>query len=182
MANVSLVRYTPLGGNNLGHAPLFRRAMAPRGRMTSRYRNLGRASTHFLDSIGVPIVRGRDFTAQDTATSRQVVDRESGFRKAFLPQPGSDRQTFRDGSPQYSGAFEIVGVFADFKMTDPREEVKPLFFRPLSQQFTGYKEPESDAGEKSSMFVDFIILDFAQAPAGCRGEWRAKRSQRSIPT
>jgi macrolide transport system ATP-binding/permease protein len=66
-------------------------------------------------------------------------------------------------TPQYSGAFEIVGVFADFKMTDPRGEVRPLFFRPLSQQFNGYTEADADGAEKSSMFVNFIILDFTQA-------------------
>jgi ABC-type antimicrobial peptide transport system permease subunit len=49
-------------------------------------------------------------------------------------------------------------------MTDPRREVRPLFFRPLSQQFHGYKESESDAAEANSMFLNFIILDFAQAP------------------
>ena len=71
---------------------------------------------------------------------------------------------FGVGSIQYSGVFEIAGVFADFKMTDPRREPVPLFFRPMSQQFRGYKEPDWDAAEKSSMFLNFIILDFAQAP------------------
>ena len=49
-------------------------------------------------------------------------------------------------------------------MTDPRGEERPLFFRPMSQQFDGYKEPDADAAEKSSMFLNFIILDFTQAP------------------
>jgi ABC-type antimicrobial peptide transport system permease subunit len=60
-------------------------------------------------------------------------------------------------------------VFADFKMTDPRREPRPLFFRPMSQQFQGYKEPDSDAAEKSSMFLNFIILDFTQAPPDAEG-------------
>jgi ABC-type antimicrobial peptide transport system permease subunit len=47
-------------------------------------------------------------------------------------------------------------------MTDPRTEPRPLFFRPLAQLYTGYQEEESDAGEKASMFVNFIILDFAR--------------------
>ncbi len=112
----------------------------------------------------MPIVRGRDFTAQDTATSQQVAIVNQAFARRFFPNQDPIGQHFGTDSPQYSGAFEIAGVFADFKMTDPREEVKPLFFRPLSQQFNGYKEPDADAAENASMFVNFIILDFTNTP------------------
>jgi ABC-type antimicrobial peptide transport system permease subunit len=112
----------------------------------------------------VPIVRGRNFTAQDTATSRQVVIVNQALAKRFFPNQDPIGKHFGLDSPQYSGALEIAGVFLDFKMIDPRGEVGPLFFRPLAQQFSGYKEPDADAGEKGSMFVNFIILDFAKAP------------------
>jgi predicted permease len=124
-----------------------------------------RASSHFLDSIGVPILRGRNFSAQDTATSQQVAIVNQAFANHFFPNQDPIGKHFGVGKSQYSGAFEIVGVFADFKMTDPRREIRPLFFRPLSQQFAGFKEQDADAGEKSSMFVSFILLDFAQAPS-----------------
>src|SRR5207248_2571869 len=116
------------------------------------------------ESIGVTVVRGRNFSEQDTATSRQVVVVNQAFARQFFPNQDPIGKHFGVGSPQYSGSFEIVGVFSDFKMTDPRREVRPLFFRPLSQQFNGYKEADADAAEKSSMFVSFIILDFTQAP------------------
>jgi ABC-type antimicrobial peptide transport system permease subunit len=64
-------------------------------------------------------------------------------------------------SPKNSGAFEIAGVFADFKMNDPRGEAEPLFLRPLSQQYLGYTDPEAISSEKSSMFVGSIIIQFA---------------------
>ncbi len=163
MANVSLVRYIPLGGNNWGACIVPQGKPAP-GANDKCFASWDRASTHFLDSIGVPIVRGRNFTAQDTATSPQVVIVNQAFARRFFPNQDPIGKHFGLNSPQYSGAFEIAGVFADFKMTDPRGEVGPLFFRPLAQQFTGYKEPDADAGEKSSMFVNFIILDFAKAP------------------
>jgi predicted permease len=125
-----------------------------------------RASTHFLESIGVPIVRGRNFSEQDTATSQQVVLVNQAFARHFFPNQDPIGKRFGVNSTADSGTFEIVGVFANFKMTDPRRaEPSPLFFRALSQQFNGYKQADADAGEKSSMFVDFIILDFAQAPA-----------------
>ena len=163
MANVSMVRYTPLGGNNWGSCVIPQGHGAP-GPGDACFASWDRASTRFLDSIGVPIVRGRNFTAQDTATSKQVVIVNQAFAKQFFPGQDPIGMHFGLVKPQYSGAFEIAGVFADFKMTDPRGKVDPLFFRPLSQQFTGYKEEDADAEEKSSMFVRFIILDFTTAP------------------
>ena len=162
MANVSLVRYIPLGGNNWGSCIIQQGHPAP-GPNEPCFASWDRASTHFLDSIGVPIVRGRNFSAQDTATSPQVALVNQAFARHFFPNQDPIGKHFGLVSPENSGAFEIAGVFADFKMTDPRREVDPLFFRPLSQQFNGYKDPDGDAGEKNSMFVKFIILDFAQA-------------------
>ena len=101
-----------------------------------------RVSTHFLDSIGVPIVRGRNFTDQDTATSPQVAVVNETFVKRFFPNQNPVGQHFGIDIPQYSGSFEIVGVFRDFKMNNPRDPVRPVYLRPLSQQFLGYKEPE----------------------------------------
>jgi macrolide transport system ATP-binding/permease protein len=115
-------------------------------------------------SSGVPIVRGRNFTAQDTPASQQVVLVNQAFSKHFFPGQNPIGKRFGLGSPQYSGAFEIAGVFADFKMTDPRGDVGPLFFRPLAQRFAGYKEADADAAEKTSMFAEFMILDFTRAP------------------
>jgi macrolide transport system ATP-binding/permease protein len=163
IANVSLVRYIPLGGNMWGSCVVPQGHAAP-GPNDKCFAIWDRASTHFLDSIGVPIVRGRNFSAQDTATSQQVVIVNEAFAKHFFPNQNPIGKHFGVGSPQYSGAFEIAGVFADFKMTDPRGEVRPLFFRPLSQEFTGYRETDADAGEKNSMYVSFIILDFSQMP------------------
>jgi len=177
MANVSLVRYTPLGGNNWGACIVQQGRPAP-GPNDKCYATWDRASTRFLDSIGVPIVRGRNFTDQDTATSQQVVIVNQAFVKHFFPGEDPVGKHFGTDSPQYSSAFEIVGVFADFKMTNPREEAWPLFFRPLAQQFAGFKEPDRDAAEKSSMFVNFILLDFNVAPKDA--ETMARRTLAAI--
>jgi len=164
MANVSLVRYVPLGGNQWGSCVIPQGRPAP-GPKDDCFAVWDRASTHFLDSIGVPILRGRNFTAQDTASSQQVVIVNETFAKHFFPGQDPLGKHFGVSKPEYSGSYEIAGVFADFKMTDPRRDARPLFFRPLSQQFTGYKEEDADAAEKASMFVDYIVLDFAHAPS-----------------
>jgi predicted permease len=177
MANVSLVRYIPLGGNMWGSCVIPQGHPTP-GPNDQCFSIWDRASTRFLDSIGVPVVKGRNFTAQDTSTSQQVVVVNQAFAKHFFPNQDPIGKHFGLGTASYSGAFQIVGVFADFKMTDPRQEVRPLFFRPLSQQFNGYKEADADGAEKSSMFVNFIILEFAQTPPDV--EALARRTLASI--
>jgi macrolide transport system ATP-binding/permease protein len=159
MANVSLVRYLPLGGNMWGSNVILEGHPAP-GPNDKSFAVWDRASTHFLDSIGVPIVRGRNFTTQDTATSTPVVIVNQAFVHEFFPNEDPIGKRFGTGGPEDSGAFQIGGVFADFKMTNPRVEERPLFFRALSQRYTGYKDPAADAAEQASMFVHFVILDF----------------------
>jgi macrolide transport system ATP-binding/permease protein len=163
MANVSMVRYIPLGGNNWGSCVIPQGHGAP-GPGDNCFSSWDRVSAHFLDSIGVPIVRGRNFTAQDTATSQRAAIVNQAFARQFFPGQDPIGKHFGIGKPRYSGAFEIVGVFADFKMTHPRGKVEPLFFRPVSQQFSGYQEADSKGSEEASMFVNFIILEFATAP------------------
>jgi ABC-type antimicrobial peptide transport system permease subunit len=86
------------------------------------------------------------------------------FAKRFFP--GKDPVGLRFGIdyPQYSGAWQIVGVFRDFKMNNPRDEVHPVYLRPLTQQFMGYKEPDMIGTEVQSMNMDSLIIDFNSAP------------------
>jgi predicted permease len=161
LANVSMVRYIPLGGNMWG-SKVTRQGYPVPGPKDNSFSVWDRASTHFLDSIGVPMVRGRNFGAQDTATSTPVVIVNQAFVRQFFPNEDPIGKRFGIGAPEDSGAFQIVGVFTDFKMTNPRVEERPLFFRALSQQYNGYKDPAADAAEKASMYVRFVILDFAQ--------------------
>ena len=48
-----------------------------------------------------------------------IVNQE--FVKRFYPKEDPIGKHFGIDLPQYSGAFEIVGVFHDFKMNNPRE-------------------------------------------------------------
>lgn len=107
------------------------------------------------------MVSGRDFSAQDSPTSTPVALVNQAFVRHFFPNQDPIGKHFGIVSPKNSGAFEIVGVFADFKMDDPRRDVTPLFLRPLMQQYLGYTDPEAISSEKSSMFVGSIIIHFS---------------------
>jgi predicted permease len=163
VANVGMALYSPLEGDNWGECVIQQGHPAPRpgDKCGSTW---DRVSTHFLDAIGVPMVRGRNFTEQDTATSPQVVVVNQTFANRFFPKQDPVGQHFGIDLPQYSGSWEIVGVFADFKLNNPRETVRPVYLRPLSQPFTGYKEAMMTSTETQSMFIGSIVLDFNHAP------------------
>jgi predicted permease len=159
MASMSMALYSPLEGDNWGECVIQQGRPAP-GPNSHCGSTWDRVSTHFLDSVGVPIVRGRGFTEQDTATSPQVVLVNETFVKKFFPNQNPIGQHFGIDFVPYSGSFEIVGVFRDFKMNNPRESVNPVFLRALTQQYTGYKEPGMITVEIQSMFMGSIILNF----------------------
>jgi predicted permease len=164
VASVGLALYSPLEGDNWGECVIQQGHPAPRpGDKCGA--TWDRASTHFLDSIGVPIVQGREFTEQDTASSPPVVLVNQTFVKRFFPNQNPIGQHFGIDLPQYNGAWEIVGVFADFKMNNPREEVRPVYLRPLAQQFAAYKEPMLISTETQSMFVNSMVLSFNRPQA-----------------
>ncbi len=156
---VGLAVYSPLEGNNWGECVIQQGHPAPRP-TDNCGSTWDRVNTHFLDSIGVPMVRGRGFTAQDTATSPQVAVVNQAFVKRFFPNQDPIGQHFGIDLPQYSGSWEIVGVFADFKMNSPRDAVHPVYLRPLTQRFLGFKEAEMSSGETGSMFISTMILRF----------------------
>jgi macrolide transport system ATP-binding/permease protein len=163
--NVSLARYTPLDGNNWGTCVVQQGHPAPASNENC-FASWDRVSNRFLQSIGVPMVRGRNFSAQDTQTSTSVVLVNQSFARRFFPNEDAIGKRFGLVSPKNSDAFEIAGVFADFKMSDARGEVTPVFLRPLAQQYLGYSDPEAISSESSSMFVGSIIIQFSTAQEG----------------
>jgi predicted permease len=170
VANVGMALYSPLEGDNWGECVIQQGHPAP-GPNDKCGSTWDRVSPQFLQSIGVPIVRGRDLSQQDTQDTQPVAIVNQEFVKRFYPKDDPIGKHFGIDFPQYSGAFEIVGVFHDFKMNNPRDLPRPVFLRPLAQYYNGYKawtgggSPPSFVaamvgGETQSMFIDAIIVNF----------------------
>ena len=159
VTSFSLSMYSPLEGDNWGECVIQQGHGAP-----SHNAQCGstwdRVSVNFLASIGVPIIRGRNFTEQDTASTPLVAVVNQTFVKRFYPNEDPIGKHFGIDRPEYSGSFEIVGVFRDFKINNPHHEVRPVFLRPLSQIYTGYKEPEMISTETQSMMMNAMIIGF----------------------
>jgi predicted permease len=158
VTSFSLATYSPLEGDNWGECviPQGHPAPSPGDHCGSTW---ARVSNHFLDSIGVPMVRGRNFTDQDAPGSPMVSIVNQAFARKFFPGKDPIGQHFGLDDVKYSSAFEIVGVFADFKMNEPRSEQHAVFLRPLTQQFA-YKESFMGTTEAQSINMGAMIVAF----------------------
>ena len=82
------------------------------------------------------------------------------------------------------GAYEIVGVVANAKYTDPREEAKAMFFEPLSQWQHNLKDPIFVNLETQTHYITSIVMEFhgtqQNLEVAVRARWRM--SIRTLPS
>jgi predicted permease len=114
--------------------------------------------------VGQPVVRGRGFTDQDTASSQKVAVVNQAFVKKFFPKEDPIGRHFGIFDQKYASAFEIVGIVADAKYSNPRGTVRPMYFRPLTQEMTGLTEWTSIMAEGRSLYINSVTLHFQRSP------------------
>jgi predicted permease len=158
--HVSLARYLPLGGNMWGSCVIREGGTQP-GPADHCFSMWDRVGAGFLDTLGVPVMRGRGFTADDTQSSRAVALVNESLARQFFPGEDPIGQHFGVNLAQDSGRLEIVGVFPDFTMANSHGDNRPLFLRPATQQMSGLGSAGQDAGEASSMYLGCLVTAFA---------------------
>jgi macrolide transport system ATP-binding/permease protein len=150
---VSLSLYTPLEGDNWGEGVFLQGRPEPRLEDQAGA-SWVRVSPEFFDMIGQRVLRGRGIVAQDTATSQAVAVVNQTFVKKFYPKGENPIGAhFGTSGMKSVGDYEIVGVVSDVKYVDPREPVRPMYFRPLLQ--VAHTEPE---GDLRSLYAGAIML------------------------
>jgi predicted permease len=87
----------------------------------------------FAETLGVPLLMGREIGLQDTPTSARVAVVNQAFAKAFYPSqnPVGRRLTFEEDSDKDD--FEIVGVIGDSKYDSAKEKADRTVYRPILQ-------------------------------------------------
>jgi predicted permease len=98
-------------------------------------------SSGYFQTMGIPLLRGRDFNQHDTATSPRVAVVNPTFVRQCMGGADPIGKTLRtQPEPNYpSAAYEIVGVIPDTQYNDLRSETPPMAFVPASQ----YPTPEA---------------------------------------
>jgi predicted permease len=158
--SAGLALYSTLEGDNWGEAVYVEGRPEP-GPEAHNGSSWDRVSPHFFETIGQPVVRGRGFTEQDTATSRMVAVVNQAFVKKFFPNEDPMGHHFGTFFQKYAASYEIVGIVADAKYNNPRDPARPMYFRPMAQFNTMFQERSSVTAEKGSLFPNSITLRYS---------------------
>src|SRR5262249_38076260 len=97
--------------------------------------NLARVSAGYLQTMHIPLIAGRDFGAQDTATSPKVAIVNRSFAKKYFAGHALGQTFHMDvdiGQPD--PVYEIVGLMNDSKYFDLREPSGPIAYLPEWQE------------------------------------------------
>jgi predicted permease len=92
-------------------------------------------SPGYFETLGIPILAGRDFDANDREESPKTAIVNQTFAHQFFPAENPVGKTFRTvAEPNYPEAqYQIVAVSKDTKYSSLREETPPMIYAPASQ-------------------------------------------------
>ncbi|MGO9776141.1 MAG: FtsX-like permease family protein [Terracidiphilus sp.] len=126
----------PLLAGTMSNAPFVPEGEAynPRKWQSADKNEVG---NNFFQAMGIPILAGRSFGPQDTASSTLVaVINQSLARQRFAGvNPVGKR--FRYGDVEKNDWIQIVGICGDTHFANLREEPPPQFFLPYAQRSWG---------------------------------------------
>jgi predicted permease len=91
-------------------------------------------SPGFFATAGIPIRMGREFGEQDREETPLVALVNQTFARRFFGDENPIGKRFGDHGRESSGRYEIVGVVADAKYGNVREQTKPMVFHPALQE------------------------------------------------
>lgn len=91
-----------------------------------------RVSHHFFDTVGIPLVEGRDFTTTDNETTLAVTIVNQTFVREFLKDKNPIGQYFGYDTAN-DHRFQIVGVVKDARVNDIRESAPPMIYHSIAQ-------------------------------------------------
>jgi predicted permease len=99
------------------------------------------ASPGYFATLGIPLVRGRDFASTDRATSAQVAIINADAARRYFPaedpigkriELGWSRDTAGSGGPTAMGG-EIIGIVGDVKQFGLSADAAPMTYLPFEQ-------------------------------------------------
>jgi predicted permease len=119
-----------------------------------------RVSANYLQNFGIPVLRGRGFTAADNETTAPVAVVNEAFVKRFFKSNEDPlEQHFGLDLPENISTFRIVGVVRDAKFAGfaLKRPARPTFFVPLAQS-VDYKDPLMKRLEVATHFIEGMML------------------------
>jgi predicted permease len=154
----------PLGGS------YWNDEVVVNGEVKKGWVDMGNITPGYFQTIGTPLLGGRNFNERDTASSPKVAIVNQEFARKIMGTENPVGRTFKinvyRGQPQYE--YEIVGLMANAKYDDLRKEFDPIAFYPQLQD----DRPDTN-GEiivRSSGLLESIVGELRQAMADVNPE------------
>jgi predicted permease len=156
IAGVALCTYSPLGGNNWGAGIRVDGHPEP-GPKDDNSASWDRVTPGYLGVTGNRILRGRDISEQDTATSRHVAVINEAFARKFFRGEDPMGKHFGQHGIGTEREYEIVGIAEDARYLNARYDkpVNAFFFLPESQHDV---VKGKDANQGSHFLRDIVIV------------------------
>jgi len=122
------------------------------------------ATAGYFESLGMPLVGGRDFANEDAGAPKVAVVNEAFAQHFFPKEDAMGRRVTGAGA-----TYEIIGVVKNIKSRTLGEDLRPVLYRSLAQSvsgdpsFLGYTVVVRSAGDSamvaSSVRVEIRSLD-----------------------
>jgi predicted permease len=139
------MRNVPLGGTG---SSAF---VAPASDATAKANvRLNGVTAGYLETLGVPLLAGRNFDARDSAAAPKVAIVNRTFARHLGLSENPVGQTFL--RPATGDVFEVIGLVPDSKYGALREDAQPIMLVPLTQ--IGDQRP----------FTDFMVRSTVPLP------------------
>jgi predicted permease len=125
-------RMVPFGGNSSNDNVLTEGSDVEKGVSWLNYLGPG-----YFQTIGTPLLAGRDFNDRDTATAVKVAMVNEAFVRKILDgttNPLGKRFRIHEPPGKPRPLYEIVGVVKDSKYQDMHEEFLPFMYFPATQE------------------------------------------------
>jgi predicted permease len=121
----------PLGGGGFARS-VFLEGQDVTDRRAARLVQVNATGEGYFDTLGIPLTRGRDFTAADTATAPLVAVVNETMARTFWPDQDAIGRRFKFfGDERFT---EVVGIARDSKYNFLGEDPQPFIYAPLTQQ------------------------------------------------
>ena len=128
--SVSLARIAPLGGGGQRRGTQFEGYQPQQNEDTETNTNV--VHLNFFNTMGIPIVAGRDFNAQDREGSPPVVIVNEEVARRYYGGNALGKRLKMGSDAPFA---EIVGVARTAKYRNLREQPLPFIYIPLGQEY-----------------------------------------------
>ena len=153
LQSVSYAQYTPMSGENWeGQVNIEGRP--PDANDDSVFVRVG---PDYFSTIGTRILHGRGIDERDTPANQPIAVVNQEFVKKYFDGKNPLGRHLGQGGTKHASDLEIVGVTENTNYWWPGEPVRPMFFRPATQE-TKSDRPDAMVTDSRSMYMSNIVL------------------------